>query len=218
VISLVIGRREQGKTTLAYWLARQRSTRVIFDPRAMFHTTSDVLPSGFALFELLDDREEVIVQPQENVVAAFDETTTAIRDWILQNPDEPFALLVDEARFVETTEKISPSFDWILRLGPRKTLDTILTAHRPVDISTDIRAIADYWFIFQTTQEHDLKVITERCGGEVADMVSTLEPFQLVVWNDSIGKFRKETDSEKWRVRLDLPALTTRQQAQEVHW
>ncbi len=36
MIFLSIGRREQGKTTLAYYFAKKRPTRIIFDPRKAF--------------------------------------------------------------------------------------------------------------------------------------------------------------------------------------
>jgi hypothetical protein len=216
MISLCIGRREQGKSTLAYHLALQSSTRVIVDPRALFETSSDILPNANGLYDLLDTRQEIIVQPEEETNEIFEAVCVEVKDWLQENPDEPFALLGDEARFFDTPSYIPSSLDWILRMSSRKLVHAIFTMHRPVDISVDIRAIADYWFIFHTTQEHDLKVIAERCGQEVAELVSNLDGSknELIVWDDAHGTFRKETDRSKWYHSLSLPMLPSHLQEQ----
>jgi hypothetical protein len=206
VISLVLGRREQGKSTLAYHLALKSDTRVIFDPRSQFHTSSDIISDDFDLLNLLDTRYEIIVQPEHSVPEVFERCAWSVNEWIKENPDEQLCFLLDEARFIETVKKIPPSLDAILRMAPRKTTHTIFTAHRPSDISVDIRAIADFWFLFHTTQEHDLKAIAERCGNDVADEVSTLKPFEIIVWDDGIGKARKDTNSSAWKHSFTLPA------------
>jgi hypothetical protein len=206
VISLCIGRMGQGKSTIAYHIALQADTRVIVDPREQFHTTSDVIPDGETLFELLDEREEIIVRPyldvEESFASAMDETCS----WIRSNPLEKIAVLADEARILKLTDVEYPSFDWIVRSAGRESIDVIITAHRPSDIPVNIRAIAHYWFVFHTTQEHDLKVIAERAGDEAAEAVRLLRDRNVLVWNDSIGSWRIHTKPQTWY--YDLAKLT----------
>ena len=57
MIFLSIGRREQGKTTLAYYFASRRPTRVIFDPRKQFSGVA--APDADNLFEALDELPQV---------------------------------------------------------------------------------------------------------------------------------------------------------------
>ena len=198
MISLCIGRMGQGKSTVAYDIALKSDTRVIVDPREQFHTTSDVIPDGAALYDMLDNREEIIVRPyldlEDSFTSAMDETSL----WIRNNPGEKLAVLADEARILKLTDTEYQSFDWIVRSAGRENLDVIITAHRPSDIPVNIRAIAHYWFIFHTTQEHDLKVISERAGDDAGEAVRHLHDRQIVVWNDSIGQWRIHSDPKSW--------------------
>lgn len=203
MLTLVIGRRRQGKTTLAYSLSLRSPTRVIFDPRGQFRTTDDILPNGDGLFELLDDRSEIIIQPREYVRTSFTETCRAFADWIEENPQEQAVLLADEVLFIDTPNTDYPSLDRIIRFGNPERVNVIMTAHRPGDISTDIRAIADYWCIFKTTQEHDLKVIDQRCGPHVAHLVSKLNTKQYIVWSDAEGVYTVKSNSASWYVNIE---------------
>lgn len=215
MITVILGRRELGKSTLALFIARQTSTRVIFDPRKQYSTSTAIFTGqvGPEFFEALDTRSEIIVQPTFNVIQTFEQMCEELSDWIGENPNEPLTLLVDEARFVETSSGINPYFDWILRCTPRKTVNVIFTAHRPVDIAVDIRSIADFWIMFHTTQEHDLKVIGERCGPQVEEIVRELKPQELVIWNDSRATYRKEMDRGKWFVPM-YATMTTEEARQ----
>ncbi len=198
MITLSLGRREQGKTTLAYFVALKMPTRVVFDPRKQFKTSQTISLDGMGLYEELDSKAEVIVQPVFGVQEVFRQTCDEVMQWITDNPGEPVALLVDEARFVDTPSFIPDSFDFLMRCTSREDMNIIMTAHRPVDISVDIRAIADFWAIFHTTQEHDLKVIAERCGNEVADIVAALPPRHVVMWDDSTGTYNVYREPDKW--------------------
>jgi hypothetical protein len=155
------------------------------------------------LDELLDTRSEIIVQPREYVRSAFSQVCRSFADWIEENPGEQAVLLADEVRFIDTPNTEYPSLDRIIRFGDPERVGVIMTAHRPGDISTDIRAIADFWCMFKTTQEHDLRVIDQRCGPQVAELVSRLERQQYVVWSDGEGTYTVKTDSTKWKVNIE---------------
>ena len=150
MLDLIIGRRELGKTTLAVSLCRSFDTRVIFDPRHMINITPDVLTTGNVqdtLYAALDDRQEIIVQPGFDVEGTFAAMCAEIYAWLRDNPGESFCLLVDEARFVRTPEE-NPHFDYIVRCTPRSDVTVILTCHGIVDISPDLRRVADYLIFF----------------------------------------------------------------------
>jgi hypothetical protein len=207
MITLIIGRREVGKTTLALHESRKTPTRLLFDPRRQLNTSPAILRDEIGLYEELDNSTEIIVQPQFNVPQVFEAICNQLMDWIEDNPEEDVSFLVDEARFVQTFNFISQPFDWILRCSKRDKVHTILTVHRPVDVSVDIRAIADFWCIFQTTQEHDLKIIAERCSDQVASEARTLGAGQVIVWNDSRATWKKHTDRAAWYVPLKSPVV-----------
>lgn len=202
MIALCIGRKEQGKTTLAYHLAYPFPTRIIFDPREHFFTSSTQIEEGSELYDHLDDKAEIIIKPADHYPEQFEIVCDQLRHWVRDNHEEEFALLIDEAYDIKTPEYMPASLDWLMRKTKRKQTRIIFTAHRPVDISTDIRALSDNWLIFQSTQEHDLRIIAERCGREVADEVQKLRPREFINWDDSIGTWTKFMDPRAWYMSL----------------
>lgn len=206
MITLIIGRRTRGKSTLGYAIALQRPTRVVFDPRRQFRTTDDVIPAPFNLYEMMGTRSEIIIQPLEKIEGNFELTCQEIFDYVEDNPDEEIAFLCDEIRFLDTPNIEYQNFDKLIRFTNQKVFDVILTCHRPVDISTDIRAIADYWCIFQTTQEHDLQIIRQRCGDACANAVKNLKEKEFILWDDGEGKFSIRNDATVWFVPIDRKA------------
>ena len=210
MIYLCLGRREMGKSTLALFLIRKQPVRVIFDPRGLFPTSvsSPVVVNASDLGARMNDIYEaksgqVVIVPDGKTQPMFEATAIEVKRWLRDSP-LPIALLVDELRFVDPDE--STEFDWILRCAGRATVTVVLTAHRPVDVPTDIRAIADMWCIFQTTQEHDLKVIAERCSPDVAEKVSRLRPREFVSWDDTRGVMTFHGFPERWYVPLGQSA------------
>lgn len=214
MIAICIGRKEQGKTTLAYHLALKNPTRVIFDPREHFYSSIDVIDSAQGLYELLDEKSEVIVKPPDHIPEHFELVCEQLRAWIRDNREEEFSLLVDEAYDAKTPDFMPPALDWLMRKTKRQQTRIIFTVHRPVDVATDIRALSDDWFIFQITQEHDLRIINERCGSEVAELVSRLGAREFIHWNDSLGIWKKFTESSKWYVSLGTPRQTERKETE----
>jgi hypothetical protein len=209
MLDLIIGRRELGKTTLAVSLCRHFSTRVIFDPRHMIHTTSDILTDGQivgVLYGMLDTRAEIIVRPSYEKEKVFEEMCSEIDAWLKENPNEPFCLLIDECRFVKTPEE-NPNFDYIVRCTPRAEVTVVMTCHGIVDVSPDLRRVADYWILFRLTMEADLDRVRERCGDQVAEEVQKLEPYEYIVWNDAISTWRKHSDKAAWYVSLGERAI-----------
>lgn len=197
-----------GKSTLAYCLARQQGvTRIVIDPRSQYHTSETIIPDSSQLFELLDDRWEVIVQPGRaaSLQESFDSACDAVADWIEENPGENICLLVDEGRLVGLDQKnVSPSFDWILRSAREGSpISVIITCHRPADVSTNIRAIANKLVFFRVMLPNDLAAIEDQCGPVVTEEVSRLEDRHFVTWNNSRQQWRKNDSPQSWKIEIE---------------
>lgn len=207
MITVIIGFTGQGKTTLAEFLSRRYTTRLKFDPRLQFHTTSDIIPDENGLYELLDDRYEVIVQPGRGVAVEedFDAVCKTLADWIEDNPGEQVCLLVDEGRLVGLDSKsVSLNFDWILRSAREGSpISVIITCHRPVDVSTNIRAIANRLIFFRVMLPGDLDAIEAQCGPQVVEQVRKLLDKEFVTWNNSRQQWRKISDASSWKVDIE---------------
>jgi hypothetical protein len=214
MLILNIGKRELGKTTLAVSISQKYDTCVTFDPRHMIDTTSDIIgDNGIdALSQLMATRNDIIVRPEYEIEETFDRMCQKIIPYIKRHPNESFCLLIDESRFVPSPEKIK-SFDYIVRCTQRSKVAVIMTCHGIVDISTNLRRIADFWVLFHMTLNADLDTIYEKCGAEVVDAVKNLKPFEYVVWNDSNSTWKKHTDSQRWYVPLSMPKLVEQRTA-----
>jgi hypothetical protein len=206
MVIVIIGFTGQGKSTLAYYCAKRSPTRVIFDPRSQFFTGAETSSHCATLYDLLEEEAEVIIQPgrQSSVEDSFRWCSAELANWIEDNPREPIAYLVDEARLAGLDSKnISGDFDWIVRSAREGSpIDVIITCHRPTDVSTNIRAIANKIFLFRITLPNDLAVIGEQCTPEVAEAVAKLVDKTYIVWNNSRQQWRVITNSQLWHVAL----------------
>lgn len=204
MLSLFIGKRELGKTTLAVFVSQSYAKRVIFDPRHMINTAPLVLSEGQikgVLYEILDARADVVIRPKFDVQTAFDEMCSEIMEWIDDNPNVKFCLFIDEIRFIQSPES-NQYFDFIVRCTDGNMVAVLMTMHGIPDASTDLRRIADFLVLFQLTLAADVDTIRERCGDEVAEKVQTLKPYQYIVWNDRNGSWKEHYDSAKWFVPI----------------
>lgn len=208
MIYLVIGRREQGKTTLAYWMAERQPQRLIFDPRNMIAKgTRCHDPAAFreACDRFLDNElATVVYSPRGNLQAGFEVYANEVQRYIEQEPDRPCAFLIDEANkdFIDTDVD---SFQWSIRCCAREVHHLYMTAHRPVDFSTKVRALADHWCLFAIRQEDDLAKVRERCSPQVVQLVQQLEQRQFIWWDDAKGTFEARLDPSTWKVEIGRP-------------
>jgi hypothetical protein len=200
VIYLIIGRRELGKTTLARYLAHKQSPRVILDPRAQWQVT-DPYPAidRLAMLDDLQAGADVVIQPEE-LQPAVDDAADVVKTYLTKSRSTRLSVVCDEAGLYHLR-----AWSWLIRCSPRDRINILITAHRPADISTDIRSLADTWCIFRTTQPHDLNAIEERCGPDVVAAVQKLDRYQFVTWDDAKAEIRIIKNSDAWKMPADGP-------------
>jgi len=205
---LVFGRRELGKTTLADAMLKALPKRAVIDPRRMIRqrdqrieyvqTQADALD---ALHEMMSGHEidEVVYQPQEDDLdQAFAGWTRALKQVILTYPRQRIGVLIDEASFYNLN---APTFQWLLKCIPREQAHIFITAHQPKDVPTNVRAIADHWIVFYTTQHTDLERIAEK-SPEVASIAKTLRDRAFVHWDDTKARYSVNSQPSSWYVPL----------------
>lgn len=207
MIYLVFGRMRQGKSTLGLFIARKCPTRVIFDPRNQFHTTSAIYSGkeGQDLFAMLDTEPEIIIKPGISGEGLLDEAAHDLLDWSADNPEEEICFLVDEANMCGLDGKPQeefPHLNYLLRSAGEEKINVVITSHRSVEVHPAIRSIANFVCMFRTTHQPDLKVISEKCGDEVTDALRILPSGQVVIWDDNVGAWKLHADRTKWYVPL----------------
>lgn len=207
MIYLCIGRRELGKTTLAYFMLKAIDNRYVLDARRMIkqrgshiETVEDIGSASDVAFAVANGEiEEMIYQPIEAPSFAFTEYVRVLRDIVIEYPHAEIGILIDEASFYDLDDD---SFQWIAKCAPRNKVHIFITAHQPKDIPTSIRAIADHWFMFYTTQQTDLDRIEEK-SPEAADMVRALKGRSYVHWDDAHAKLSVNHYPSNWFIPLE---------------
>jgi hypothetical protein len=204
MIYINLGRREQGKTTLALYLAQrsEAALQVIFDPRGLFPTdkratTAGVIDEQFGEAEK-QLRSRIVVTPEYDLQVRFEQTCREVKTWV-QNIMSNVALIIDEARMLDLQDG---AFDWLARCASRSQLTIILTAHRPKDIPVDVRAIADVWCVFPTTQAHDFEVFEDQFNEPACNAIRRLKDRQFLAWDDTSASYKTYSDPALWYVPL----------------
>ena len=200
-IYILVGRRQLGKSTLARYMAHAKTPRIFIDPRAQWKAPR--IYRREQAEEMLEDLEngvDLVVQPAEKQ-PTIDAMASVASLWLSEEivpdghePQRQLSVVLDEAGTYDLD-----AWDWFFRTCDPKRTTIVLTAHRPQDIETTVRAIADYWCIFRTTQTHDLKAIEDRTSELVVLEVQALKPFEFVQWNDALGEMEVNRNPAAWK-------------------
>lgn len=214
MLHAAIGRRETGKTTLTMYLARARRDArcMVFDsrngifPRADGDKvySGDELISAYATMVQGEIRELIYTPRENNLRDAFVTWSTVVQHYIETNPTRPFHVVIDECALVkDDLESLDHPLQAAMRWSRRDRVHFFLTCHQPKNVPTNTRAISDYLIFFHSTQEHDLKVIAERCSDAFAADVAKLKPFHFLIWNDQTAEaIRPTVTPDQWNIGL----------------
>lgn len=204
MITVNLGRRELGKSTLARYLACAKTQRVLIDPRMQWSDVDDarICATVTEVDVGLDGKiTDLIYQPDtDDLDAAVADLAGMLKSRM--GLKESLAVVLDEAGLYDVK-----SFDMVFRCHSRRDWSLILTAHRPADIPTRVRAIADRWALFRCVQQHDLDVIETRCGAHVARRVESLDPYQFILWDDALATAVEYLDGRQWKMPRDQTPL-----------
>jgi hypothetical protein len=207
---LICGRREEGKTTLAMHLARQRHKGiVVFDPRAMIQGVVVYSPD-----ELRSAIEEKAWQ-RGPIVYRYDspehEEQFAQVTEVLFPPRFPvggFAFIVDEAGMLQTPNSIDENLSRVIKqhptFPPRESVTIIQTSHRLSEFHGASKALMNELYIFQTTHPRDLDTLAEHTDGqtEIAEAVKALPRHHCVRY-----KYDRQADGQpQWEAWNDPAA------------
>lgn len=182
-----VGRRKEGKTTLAKHLAfRSYAGVVMFDPRNMI---SGVVVSSGDELELAIEQGAWRDGPLVYRCKSLDtETEFAEVCSVLFPPNFSkggFAFVIDEAGLLQSAHSINPDLLRIIKQHPtdppNESVAVIQTNHRMSEFNNSTKALLDELYIFQTTLPADLEVLDEHTGlPEVSEIVKGLPPHHCV--------------------------------------
>jgi len=210
----ICGRREEGKTTLAMYLARQRHKGiVVFDPRGMIQGVVVYGPD-----ELQDAIERKAWQ-QGPIVYRYDgadhkEQFGQVTE-ILFPPRFPlggFAFIIDEAGMMQGFNSIDENLARVVKQHPtfpaNEAVTVIQTNHRLSEFNGTCKALMNELYIFQTTHPRDLDALAEHTDGqqEISEAVKALPRHCCVRYKygrqaEGISQWELWNDPSVWYVR-----------------
>lgn len=184
----ILGRMQEGKSTLAIHVARESHALVIFwDPRhqvemGVIVNTPDQLEQAI---EKGDWRGDVLLVYQPNntdIAEEFGAMCEVLGPYGRYTGG--FGLIVDEAKMLQGPNWIDPNLDRIVRQskneGPR-TATIVQTTHRLSDMAGSSRSLVHELYLFQTTNPRDLDAIEEYTSSPaVVEIVQTLPQHHYV--------------------------------------
>ena len=193
---IIVGRREEGKSTLALYLAYQSHAAVfVFDPRGMFD--GHVVQSPEQLQQAISDK---LYEDGNPIVYRFDSgnAETAFEEMadVLFPPQFTrggFALIVDEAGELQGANQINEALKRAIAQHPTKgdfRVSIIQTSHRLPEFHGKTKALLNDLYIFQTTHPRDLQTILDYTGSEeILPIVEKLPQHHLLRY-----KFARQAD------------------------
>lgn len=178
MLAVIIGRRRQGKSTLALALAKaQRRTTVVFDPNDQYGNLERV---GIEALDgwLQDAPADAVVRivPEPPVEDAWHRLADVLDGGSWRYAD--YVLVLDECSMLMNPNYVDPALERYARTSPAD-VDVILTTHRPRDVHSLLRALATDTFVFQTTLARDVQVLRENYGDALAQAVQRLPQYHV---------------------------------------
>lgn len=180
----IVGRREEGKTTLALYVCRRYKAKFIWDPRGMIGCE----PNGIIV--CTPDDLETAIQEEDwrggpvvyraesgDVESEF----TSVCE-VLFPPKFTrggFAFLIDEAGELQNAHGVHDDLKRVVKQHPtfpkHESVLVVQTNHRLAEFNNSCKALLDELYIFQTTLPGDLKTLEEHTGMvEITPIVKNL--------------------------------------------
>lgn len=206
----IVGRRLEGKTTLALWRCRKYKAKVIWDPRGMIGGSVYVCTADdmeIAIEEGAWRDGPIVYRPESGDVE--EEFQSFCR--VLFPPKFTrggFAVIVDEAGELQTAHGINSDLLRAIKQHPTdppsESVLLVQTNHRLAEFHNSSKALMDELYIFQSTLPGDLRTIEEHTGShEVAVIVRNLPKHHCVKYlygrqNSGVPQYVVMDDPSVW--------------------
>lgn len=201
MLAVIIGRRRQGKSTLALALAtRKQKAVIVYDPNNQYGHIP-IIPSLPEWMATATPTSVGRIIPSD-VVADWETMVAELDGGMWRWGD--YSLIVDECSMLMHPAKVHWALERYARTSP-KDVDVILTTHRTVDVHTLFRALATDWFIFHQHLDRELDNIADTFGKDVANASKSLPNYHVIhFWLDAGGlpQYRIWDQPEKWYIDI----------------
>lgn len=176
---LVCGTQDEGKTTLARWLARQRHSCVVdFDPKG--DIPGHVVYSAEELEQALDNE----CWRGKDIVYRYDMASTEAKDAFANMMSVlwdygGYALMIDESAELQSWASIDPLLKKTVaqhcKRPPERSVTVIQTNHRLPEFNGKVKTVMAELYTFRTNNPRDLDILLDYSGDpSLSDIVRVL--------------------------------------------
>jgi energy-coupling factor transporter ATP-binding protein EcfA2 len=207
-ITVVVGKKGSGKTTLARDLVLAAPRRIIMDP--MWEHRDGVIVNSFAglvsyLRPLRHSRYAVVFRSMD------DDERDAVIDLLTDGeptnaPLPGVTVLLDEVDRMCSPSTIPEGLRRLVNYGRHFNVSLVAVARRPRQMHRDVTANADRICIGQTQEPRDLDYLAEFIGQELADRAAGLGDHEFVVWPDDLERSAEPVEPPALELPVE-PAL-----------
>lgn len=210
----IVGRREEGKTTLALYRAQPYKAKVIWDPRGMIAgivvCNPDDLEYAIEKGEWRSGVPIVYRQESGDPQSEFDSVSQVL--FPPKFTRGGFAFIIDEAGELQTPNSLHPQLLRIIKQHPtfpvQESVLIIQTNHRLSEFHNSCKALMNELYIFQTTLPRDLDVLEQHTGlPEVSEIVRGLPKHHCVKYiygrvDEGMSQYEVWDEPSVWYIPL----------------
>lgn len=205
MVSLFIGERKEGKTSLALWRAQQRTSVIlVFEPKPDETTEGKgiFVSTGDELHEELEKAKRsksalIFFVPSDDITEGFNEFIDVIKcpDPKVRYAFGGISIIVDEGWTLMSANHSHPELQKLMRLAPKdgpNQINVSVLAHKPKDINQKTHFFSDEVFCFRVDKSNakDLETLHEFYSFEFSETVSNFPKGKHFV-----ARYDKDTQS-----------------------
>jgi len=218
----VAGRKGSGKSTLTREILRHVPRLFLFDTMGEHHWVpdefTDLAEAQVFIWETSQTVEGFCASYISESAASKSLETDFCEISIAVYEVGNLTYVVEEIPMLSNPQWVPEPFDRIIRLGRHRGINMLYTAQRLGECPRRLTAATDVFVLFKHTEPRDLDAIAERCGPEVARLVTVLDEHEFVVfdvhegqlvkisseWYDAVlsSGFEFAPASDKWHGRM----------------
>jgi DNA helicase HerA-like ATPase len=198
VIEVITGRMGEGKSGLAYYLARREHRGIfVFDPTEAFGIGT-IVNSPSTLVEAAEKKSNVpiVYRPDGKIEEEIDRFCIAVQNF------RDVSVIVDEAALVSSPHSIPDELARLVRRSRRLEIALYITAHRPQDLHGLFFSLGHNYKFFNTTFTRDLVRIAEYSSEDLAERVKGLPKHFYASWSVEQNNFFVNSDPKSWRTDI----------------
>lgn len=183
-IAVILGRKGQGKSTLAAELSSKLSKVIIIDSLNEYKDNVRLEIDR----DLKKNLDFFFSHSSEFKISFCPETTQEFDDLLeVLKRYSDYTLLLDEIGLWSTPSYIPEPLYWLLRFGRHNRINQIYIARRPPELNRMITALADKFYIFNIIEPRDLEFISKILGEDITDKIKNIKKFSYITYTISEG-------------------------------